>query len=373
MKLPRLSRSDKKPDLQPLPPANSSGQIGFSVLLIEEADGPDSALSEAVRSEAPEAIVTITRDMLHALRMAGSTSFDLMVVATPLGADLGRDLLTRFGERNPLGEVIVVASDTWLAQTPHDAAQDGLHILTAPINPLAMIEILRSCRSRMNKVVPGVWDQEEEGHFVAVLRRHTPVEVVQLKCLSAATTALDFIRPQGTCGRMWFEKGEVVHAEAGTLGGEAAFIEMMNWTAGSIVEIMVPPPREHTIDIPWQALIHVDTKYALTLYTPGRKFPVWSAPAPGTARTLRATRRETTGRVGKPNVADSVRRPGDLLSTESGAAAEVVRRRWAQLQQSGAIDSGLADETPVTVRWHFVSLAVLTVLAVGTVAALLVA
>lgn len=128
-----------------------------------------------------------------------------------------------------------------------------------------------------------------------------------------------------------------------------------------------------TVDIPWQALIHVDTKYALTLYTPGRRFPVWSAPAPGTARTLRATRQETAGRVGKPNVADSVRRPGDLLNTESGAAAEVVRRRWTQLQQNGTIDSGLADETPVTVRWHLVALAVLTVLAVGTVAALLAA
>ena len=128
-----------------------------------------------------------------------------------------------------------------------------------------------------------------------------------------------------------------------------------------------------TIRIPWQALIHVDTKYALTLYTPGRAFPVWSAPAPGTARTLRATRQETKGRVGKPAVADSVRRPGDLLSTESGAAAEVVRRRWTQLQQSGVVDSGLADETPVTIRWHVATLAVLIVLVAGTLAALLTA
>lgn len=128
-----------------------------------------------------------------------------------------------------------------------------------------------------------------------------------------------------------------------------------------------------TIRIPWQALIHVDTKYALTLYTPGRAFPVWSAPAPGTARTLRATRQETKGRVGKPAVADSVRRPGDLLSTESGAAAEVVRRRWTQLQQSGVVDSGLADETPVTIRWHLATLAVLIVLVAGTLAALLAA
>ncbi len=126
-----------------------------------------------------------------------------------------------------------------------------------------------------------------------------------------------------------------------------------------------------TVRIPWEALINVDTKYALTLYTPGRKFPVWAAPAPGTARTLRATRNETKGRVGRPSVADSVRRPGDLLSTESGAAAEVVRRRWAALQESGAIETGRADETPVQIHWHYVSLAVLVLLLAGSVAALL--
>jgi hypothetical protein len=128
-----------------------------------------------------------------------------------------------------------------------------------------------------------------------------------------------------------------------------------------------------TVRIPWEALIAVDTKYALTLYTPGRKFPVWAAPAPGTGSTLRATRNETRGRIGRPMVEDSVRRPGDLLGTESGAAAEVVRRRWAALQDSGAIEVGRADETPVGIRWHIAALAVLVVLLAGTVAALLLA
>ena len=128
-----------------------------------------------------------------------------------------------------------------------------------------------------------------------------------------------------------------------------------------------------TIEIPWAALIHVDTKFALTLYTPGHRYAVWSAPAPGTASTLRATRNETKGRIGRPSVEDSVRRPGDLLSTESGQAAEVVRRRWAQLQDAGALEPGLADETPVRVRWHIVSLGVTVLLAAGTVAALLLA
>lgn len=128
-----------------------------------------------------------------------------------------------------------------------------------------------------------------------------------------------------------------------------------------------------TIGIPWEALIDVDTKYALTLYTPGHKYAVWSLPAPGTSRTLRATRSETKGRVGRPSVEDSVRRPGDLLSTPSGAAAEVVRRHWTRLRDSGALEAGIADETPVTVRRHLVSLTALVLLLAGTIAALLLA
>lgn len=128
-----------------------------------------------------------------------------------------------------------------------------------------------------------------------------------------------------------------------------------------------------TVSIPWDALINVETKYALTLYTPGRQFPVWSAPAPGTLSTLRATRRETKGREGGPTVDGSLRRPGDLLSTESGAAAEVVRRRWTHLQESGAITAGIADATPVAIRWHVATLTALIALTIGSVTALLLA
>jgi hypothetical protein len=253
VKIP-ASRPDITPELQPLAVLEALGNASFRVLILEDLHG-DSALAESIRSEAPQAAISITEDIFEVLRLAGSASFDLLIVAAPLTADLGRDLLTRFEKRNPHSEVIVVACDTWLAQSPQNAEEQGLHVLSAPLNPLFIIEILRACCARMHKVVPGIWDDEDEGHFVVVLRRHTPIEVVQLKCLSAATTALDFIRPQGACGRIWFEKGEVIHAEAGTVSGEDAFIEMMNWTAGSIVEIVVPPPSQQTIAVPWNALL----------------------------------------------------------------------------------------------------------------------
>ncbi|WP_158864884.1 PH domain-containing protein [Leifsonia sp. AG29] len=143
----------------------------------------------------------------------------------------------------------------------------------------------------------------------------------------------------------------------------------LSFSDGGITVVNV----SRTVSFPWEALIAVDTKYALTLYTPGRKWPVWSAPAPGTASTLRATRNETKGRVGRPGVEDTLRRPGDLLSTESGVVADALRRRWESLQAAGAIEPGVADDAPVSVRWHLGELAVLVVLAAGTVAALLAA
>jgi hypothetical protein len=158
-----------------------------------------------------------------------------------------------------------------------------------------------------------------------------------------------------------------------------AFFALVAWVALWQPRLVVAPEGltvhnvTRTIEIPWTALIHVDTKYALTLYTPGHRYAVWSAPAPGTASTLRATRNETKGRAGKPSVENSVRRPGDLLSTESGQAAEVVRRRWAHLRDTGALEVGVADQAPVAVHWNWAALAGLVVLAAGTVAALLLA
>ena len=124
-----------------------------------------------------------------------------------------------------------------------------------------------------------------------------------------------------------------------------------------------------TIVVPWAALVHVDTKFALTLYTPGRKFAVYCAPAPGRSLTS-SGRRKSTDRV--PYVSGSPR-PGDLPGSESGEAAQLVRARWDALQRSGLIDGGLAAQTPVVVVWAWGRAGVLAAGAVASVVAILLA
>lgn len=124
-----------------------------------------------------------------------------------------------------------------------------------------------------------------------------------------------------------------------------------------------------TIVVPWAALVHVDTKFALTLHTPGRKFAVHCAPAPGRSLT-RSGQRKTTDPV--PYVTGQPR-PGDLPGSESGEAAQLVRARWDALQRSGRVDGGLAAQTPVSVVWAWGRAALLVAGAAASVVALLLA
>jgi hypothetical protein len=125
------------------------------------------------------------------------------------------------------------------------------------------------------------------------------------------------------------------------------------------------------IHIPWNALVNVDTKFALTLFTPGRKFEVWVAPSPGRSfgyRSAAVADREI--RRSSPHSSSSVR-PGDLVTSESGAAASLVRSRWELLQTSGLVEAGIADTITVTVRWHWPVIIALVILSAASIPALL--
>jgi len=229
----------------------------FRVLLLEADETQDALLAETVRAEIPDSDIMRTGGPLGALALGQLHDFDLLIVNAAMPHELIIELLHGFTERNPNAEIILAVPDP----SAHLDHGPGVHAIELPINPLEMIELLRGCRDRalgatQATVAPdGALKESVENHFVVVLHGHTPMDVVQIKCLAAATTALDFIRRKGPGGRVWFVKGEIVHAETGLLSGEAALTEMMGWPGGSIVEVEVPSPRVHSIDMPWSALL----------------------------------------------------------------------------------------------------------------------
>lgn len=118
-----------------------------------------------------------------------------------------------------------------------------------------------------------------------------------------------------------------------------------------------------TTHVPWPAIQRIDTKYALTLYTARGKVSAWASPAPNRyAGQLSAT---ADTRLAARDQGGSIR-PGDLLSTPSGAAAFVIRSHWEQLRDDGHLDNPVIEEGTFRRDYHWVTIYLLGGLVLAT-------
>lgn len=98
-----------------------------------------------------------------------------------------------------------------------------------------------------------------------------------------------------------------------------------------------------TWTVPWPAIQRIDTKWALTLFTERGRIEAWAAPASG-RYTVFTLGPDDTKVSESARVAGAIR-PGDTLSSESGAAANHIRRHWEQLRDDGLLDGGVEPGT----------------------------
>jgi hypothetical protein len=110
------------------------------------------------------------------------------------------------------------------------------------------------------------------------------------------------------------------------------------------------------VSVPWAEIARIDTKYALTLYTSRASYSAWGAPAPGRHSVFRASREEGSYLPESTYLGGTVR-PGDLTTSDSGAAAAVIRREWERRRDSGEFNQS-GELAVKTVSWLRVALIV---------------
>lgn len=127
--------------------------------------------------------------------------------------------------------------------------------------------------------------------------------------------------------------------------------------------------REHSVnvrnvvtshEIEWGAIDRIDTKWGLTLFVGKKRISVWAAPAPSRYAAMFASRDQGSHLPESTYLAGTVR-PGDLVSTDSGGAAALVRRHWERREP---------DHGRVESRVHVPLLVTLCVLGAAALAAL---
>lgn len=118
-----------------------------------------------------------------------------------------------------------------------------------------------------------------------------------------------------------------------------------------------------TVHVPWPAIQRVDTKYALTLHTLDGIVTVWASPAPN--RYVTQTSSQSSARIASDPMGFAPR-PGDLLETESGAPAYLIRRHLDDLREAGHLEAPVLEGGRLRRDIHWVTIAILGALTIAT-------
>jgi DNA-binding response OmpR family regulator len=207
---------------------------------------PDLELAEkihaAIQEAAPSAEVDVAPTLAQANSIIVNAKPDLFVLDAEAVPDLGPEFLYDLRTSHPNARAIVLTAGHLTSLRELGA----IHFLEKPFphgDFVALVEALLS---------PGTGDSEK---FQGTLSDLHLADIIQLKCMSGSSAALQFTGPKGEKARVYFDGGQVRHATAPGKEGIAAFNEIVSWKGGQISEVSGAPPSRRTIDLDWQMLL----------------------------------------------------------------------------------------------------------------------
>ena len=95
--------------------------------------------------------------------------------------------------------------------------------------------------------------RELDGGFRGVQSKSL-VDIIQLECLSQSSSVLK-VTNGAFSGKIWFNNGDVIDAEAQDLSAEAAFRKILSWKTGNFEILPADPERARTIFNSYQGLL----------------------------------------------------------------------------------------------------------------------
>ncbi len=223
-----------------------------AILILEDTRTVQNYIRDVLRPIESRHALLFARKVKEAQEIAAGTAIALFIVDIGLPDGDGIDFLCEMSMLHPQARALVITS------TPSDdfrerATQLGvLHFMTKPLERRALLDAVR------NLLAPPAEFADGRTGFEATLGGLSPVDIVQLKCMRGTTESIE-LREEHLFGQLWFERGEIIHAECRLPGAEHAGLDafhcIMTWRIGCIREVPEPRPVRRTIRTSWQALL----------------------------------------------------------------------------------------------------------------------
>ncbi len=94
-----------------------------------------------------------------------------------------------------------------------------------------------------------------EGHFAGVLKKLTITDIVQLKCISRASTVISLRSEGGKVGKIHLSNGQIFHAETDDTSGLDALYQIVMWDSGKVSESQSVADAPVTVEGSWESLL----------------------------------------------------------------------------------------------------------------------
>jgi len=223
----------------------------FCVLVLDDDICLTTTVTKALRNGLPNAEVLTARSVAEAQLLLSEYKIHFFILDVNLPDGDGIDFLCDVRTLFPDARVMMVTS---VALPQQEEQTRALGVLLFRQKPVDTREIVHLVRAHYDSMDHGTAMQNPDGSFAVSLTCLSVLDIIQLKCLASATLILQVVSPKGI-GKIYFENGEIIHAESPERTGEAAVEQILRWKGGRIKEQPVTHPPARTINTGWQGLL----------------------------------------------------------------------------------------------------------------------
>ena len=235
--------------------------------MLEPDEQLAAAIVESLEQATPDALIEMAHSLEEAQQLVLGVKPELFVLDMDATHELGQDFLYDLRTSHSNARAIVLTGVHLPEQREQVSGLGAIHFLEKPLVQWDFVDLVERL------LRPGDAAAEK---FQGTLRDLQFTDIIQLKCMSGASSVVEFTGPNGEKARVFFDKGQVRHATAPGRQGMEAFNEIVRWKGGTVSEVAENPASPKTIEIDWQQLLmeavrSADEAEAIPAKRPSRK------------------------------------------------------------------------------------------------------
>jgi DNA-binding response OmpR family regulator len=213
------------------------------VLIVDDEETLTWSLAKSLSHDREAYEITTANDGETALSLLQEDIFDLVVLDIRLPGISGLDVLMKIKEENPATKVIIMTAYGSSEIKAKAKARGSLYYLEKPFE----IDQMRGL------ILKALREDNARGFDGSITGLQLP-DLIQMNCLSQVTTAL-YVRKDQREGCIYFEDGQITHAQIGALEGEEALFTILSWSSGSFRFVGGVKAPGITINTNWEYLL----------------------------------------------------------------------------------------------------------------------